>query len=281
MQTIYRTVHASNFTILSNAIANNESLSGNATTALIYLISKPNDWEFNARDVKRRLNIGMNKVYKVMQELIRAGYATCRRIQSGAIWNIYDTPQNVETSTPPVESHRVNFEHVENECVLERNDLTEKNTTTPTASAAPTPTQEIVVVIDELKQDDLIYPPQIKDLKPIKKVLKKIKPEIVAKTPEITQDVLFELAYAMATKKLSSVPGYLSRMVDAINDGTFTRTGTKQATSGTVTNQAAFDKTAETIKQFRQHELKKTPPPPEVGRSGVAGLKMAVRGLTA
>jgi hypothetical protein len=214
----------------------------------------------------------MNKVYKVMQELIRAGYATCRRIQSGAIWNIYDTPQNIETATDPVESHRVNFEHVGNECVLERSDLVERNTTTPTTSAAPTPTQNIVVVIDELKQDELIYPPQIKDLKPIKKVLKKIKPEIVAKTPTITQDALFELAYAMTTKKLSSVPGYLSRMVDAINDGTFTRTGTKQATSGTISSKAHID-TQQTIKQQQQSKGSA----PEVSRAGFAGLKMAIR----
>jgi hypothetical protein len=272
MQTIYRTIHASNFTILSNAIANNESLSGNATAALIYLISKPKHWEFNARDVKRRLNIGMNKVYKVMQELIRAGYATCRRIQSGAIWNIYDTPQNVETATAPVESHRVNFEHVGNECVLERNDLVERNTTTPTTSAAPTPTQNIVVVIDELKQDDLIYPPQIKDLKPIKKVLKKIKPEIVAKIPAIKQEVLFELAYRMTLQKLHSVPAFLNTLVTAVNDGTFTRTGTKQATSGTISNKAHID-TQQTIKQRQQSRGSS----PEVSRAGFAGLKMAIR----
>jgi hypothetical protein len=275
MQTIYRTIHASNFTILSNAIANNESLSGNATAALIYLISKPKYWEFNARDVKRRLNIGMNKVYKVMQELIRAGYATCKRIQSGAIWNIYDTPQNIETATDPVESHRVNFEHVGNECVLERNDSLERNTTTPTASATPTQTQNIVVVSSELKEE-LIYPPQIKDLKPIKAVLKKIKPEVVAKQPAIKQEVLFELAYRMTLQNLRSVPAFLNTLVTAVNDGTFTLTATKQDTGSTIGIKAHIE-TQHLLNKQRQ--LKSSPQ--DVGRAAMTGLKMAIRGVVA
>ena len=91
---IIRTTHASNFTLISNAIANDATISGQATAALIYLISKPPHWQFNARDLKRRLGVGLNKVYRVMNELIRAGYASFQRIQSGTIWSIYDVPQN-------------------------------------------------------------------------------------------------------------------------------------------------------------------------------------------
>ena len=71
---IYRTKHLDNFTLITNAIANDANVSPTATTALIYLISKPPHWQFNARDLKRRLGVGLNKVYRTMNELIRAGY---------------------------------------------------------------------------------------------------------------------------------------------------------------------------------------------------------------
>ena len=210
----------------------------------------------------------MSTVKRAFKWLQDHGYLSHDSIKK---WQVYPSP-NLSKGVNNEPLIRVNNEPLYIEVSLQRN-----ITTTLTASEAPTASQNIVVVIDELKQDGLIYPPQIKDLKPIKKVLKKIKPEVIAKQPEITQEVLFELAYAMTTKKLSSVPGYLSRMVDAVNDSTFTRTATKNDAGGTISNQANIDKTQQRLNEQRQ--LKSSPQ--DVGRAGLAGLKMAMRGLTA
>ena len=66
-------------------------------------------------------------------------------------------------------------------------------------------------------------------------------------------------------------------MVDAVNDSTFTRTATKNDAGGTISNQANIDKTQQRLNEQRQ--LKSSPQ--DVGRAGLAGLKMAMRGLTA
>jgi DNA-binding transcriptional regulator YhcF (GntR family) len=236
---------------------------------ILYRLQLP-DWKLSKTDVANRFDISMSTVKRAFRWLREHGYLTHDGVNN---WKVYPS------SNLPMGVINEPLEKVINDPLYIKASLQKNITTTPTASAAPiptpTPTQNIVVVSSELK-DELIYPPQIKDLKPIKAVLRKIKPEIVAKQPEIKQEVLFELAYRMTLQNLRSVPAFLNTLVTAVNDGTFTRTGTKQATGGTVSNQAAFDKTAETLKQQRQSKASA----PEVGRAGVASLKMAVRGVT-
>jgi hypothetical protein len=267
---IIRTIPASNFTILNNAIANDTTVSATATAALLYLISKPPHWKFNAYDLKRRLNVGLNKVYRVMRELIRAGYATYQRIQSGTIWNIYDTPQNIETAIPPVESHRVNFEHIQNECVLE---ITE----TAVKIEKPLP-EEIIrgsesvqgseniqnVVVDDSK---LIFPVQLTPVqkKATKHVIKKIQ------QPELRQPVLFALAYYMAQNKVKSPVAYLNGLVKRANNGTFEAI---QADTATKSDTKQIDITQEKIKAYKQLKISA----PDVAKVGIAGMFAAIRG---
>jgi hypothetical protein len=274
MQTIYRTVPTSNFTLNANDLIS-KPMPFKAKEILLYLLSKPKDWRVKVADIRLTLELTTHTIRQSLLWLQQAGYAGYIRLKTGhTIWKVFSEPQ---TGYSPDGMPQTVSPHVAKPSVIQIHKEQKEIKKQQTAAAAPTQTKEIVVVIDEMEQRELIYPPQIKDLKPIKKVLKKIKPEVVAKTPTITQDALFELAYAMTTKKLSSVPGYLSRLVDAINDGTFTRTGTKQATGGTISNQASIDKTAETLKQQRQSKTSA----PDVGRAAMTGLKMALRGLTA
>lgn len=280
---IIRTAHASNFTLISNAIANDANVSPTATAALIYLISKPHHWKFNARDLKRRLGVGLNKVYRTMNELIRAGYATYQRIQSGTIWNIYDTPQNkVETATAPVESHRVNFECVENKCVLESNESLEIIKQQP--DILPDQQKTVVVSLEREQQaaviipdpvspeligsEKLVFPAQLDDVqkKACKAVVKKLK------QPELAQDVLFELAYRMTLHKINSVAGFLNTLVTAANNGTFTRT---QAGNATITDSRRIDATQAQIKAYQAQTI----PEPDKRGSIIAGFKSALRGI--
>lgn len=270
---IFRTAQTSNFTILSNAIANDETLSGAATAALIYLITKPPHWQFNARDVKRRLGVGMNKVYRIMRELIQAGYATYQRIQSGTIWNIYDTKQGSETATAPESIDRVNSERVQNERVLEKTDLTERKKQQQAAVIAPISTTPMinipVVVSDELKKEDLIYPSQVKEIKPLKALLKKIKPEIIAKTPAIKQEVLFELAYRMTLQQMRSVPAFLNTLITAVNNGTFTLTVAPGTTPSATTGKKQVDETQVLLAEYNSIPISS----PSVSKAGIASLR--------
>jgi hypothetical protein len=213
---IIRAAQTSNFTVISNAIANDETLSGAATAALIYLISKPPHWQFNAKDLKRRLGIGLNKVYRIMRELIAAGYASYQRIQSGTIWNIYDAKQNQEPATAPAVPDRVNFDCNQNECLLERIDLVEINTTTPAAPTPPIPAP-ITAVEVVVSDNELIYPVQLTPVqkKAARAVIKKVK------QPEMQQEVLFALAYAITSGSVKSPVAYLNGLVTRANNGTF------------------------------------------------------------
>jgi hypothetical protein len=266
---IFRTAQTSNFTILNNAIANDETLSGAATAALIYLITKPPHWQFNARDVKRRLGVGMNKVYRIMRELIQAGYASYQRIQSGTIWNIYDTKQGSETATAPESIDRVNSERVQNERVLERTDLIERKKQQPAAVIAPistTPMVNIPVVVS-LEKDDLNYPAQlsVEEKIIVKSIIKKVK------VPEMAHEVLFALAYAITNGNIqSSLGGYVTRLVVAANEGRLTRA---KSTAILTASNRGVEQTQ--IKLALDRNIERSSD--SVIKAGVAGLKAALR----
>lgn len=213
---IIRAAQTSNFTILNNDIANNDALSGTATAILLYLITKPPHWKFNANDIKRRFSIGLNKVYRCMRELITAGYAAYQRVQSACHWFIYDTPQTKETATDSVVTDRVNFECVKNECLLERTETEEINKPLPAAPTPPIPAP-ITAVEVVVSDNELIYPVQLNPVqkKAAKAVIKKVK------QPELRQEVLFALAYAIASGSVKSPVAYLNGLISRANSGTF------------------------------------------------------------
>ncbi len=144
-------------------------------------------------------------------------------------------------------------------------------TTTPTASAVPTTSQEIVVVIDEIDQDDLIYPKQLDTAqkKDAKRIIKKLK------QPELSQPILLELAYIITTGKLkTTIPRCLGGLVSTANEqGYFIYSQTtKQAAGASISSKAHID-TQQTIKQQRQSKGSA----PDVSRAYITGLKMAIR----
>jgi hypothetical protein len=267
---IISTAHTSNFTLISNAISNDATVSGTATAALLYLISKPPHWKFNAYDLKRRLNVGLNKVYKVMRELIRAGYATYQRIQSGTIWTIYDTPQNVETATTHAVIDRVNFECVKNECVLERNELLQRNekTTTPEPIKQPDTVIPVVVSLEEEKPVELKYPEQ---LKPKQKA--DIKHHIKKAPIEHRQAILATLAHYLAKGTIYNPIGWIrSQAEGAAKTGTYEPVGAATATKPDTRH---IDQTQERLKAARA--IKRSSD--EKAKGGFQQAKLALRGI--
>lgn len=63
------------YTQISNELLNDETLSAEALGVLVYLISKPHNWRIQPRAIGRRFGCGRDKIYRILNDLIEAGYA--------------------------------------------------------------------------------------------------------------------------------------------------------------------------------------------------------------
>lgn len=100
----------SNFTPISRALLQDNSLSFEARGLMGYLLSKPDDWEAQFHDIEREGNIGRDKRKSLMAELERAGYLERRRLQGErGQWDyemiVHETPlpeaERTSLSRPP------------------------------------------------------------------------------------------------------------------------------------------------------------------------------------
>ncbi|CUX23240.1 hypothetical protein AGR7C_Cc160143 [Agrobacterium deltaense Zutra 3/1] len=77
------------FTTIQNSLINDLTLSPEARALMIYLLSKPEDWELQVNDVRRLLGVtdkpcGRNKGYRVIRELRdRAYLVMCENLNNG------------------------------------------------------------------------------------------------------------------------------------------------------------------------------------------------------
>ena len=229
---IYRTALTSNFTQISNDLINS-SIPPEPKTILLYLLSKPVNWQPKAHDLQKQLGLTAYKVRKGLRWLCSAGYAAWDRLKSGhTIWRIFSNPNTTsqfafaqtKTAAKPVLMPHINLSDMDNQSVLETLETEKILKQPPTAAPTPPTITEVEVVVS----DELIYPVQLnpKQKKACKSVIKKVK------QPELQQPVLFALAYAMAHQKINSIPAYLQGLVSRANDGTFEPVTTTAATKG-------------------------------------------------
>jgi len=230
MQTIHRTAPTANFTQLGNEfIAATMPLA--AYRVIVYLLSKPLNWRMQRNELKKTLNLTGYKVQQALKWLQLNGYAYFTRFCGRTTWHFTDTPRTdtsskqpttsgtattstatiAETATSRVNTECIEIQHVENRHVLQITE-TETNKTTTTPHNLVTPETAVVV------ECELIYPVQLPADKhgAAKHKLKKLK------QPELSQPVLFALAYAMAQGTVKSPIAYLAGIVTAANNGGFT-----------------------------------------------------------
>ncbi len=157
VQTIHRSTHTSNYTVLPNAIWQS-GLSVAATSALGYILSRPAHWKIRITDLRNKLGIGRDKVYRTLQELCAAGYAKMTRLQRGVRWEFFDTPQIFETSDtiePEADSRLPEIKLTKGREALEKNEIPLVSIEEKQLQAAPitlndpAPKKEIVVVLPE------------------------------------------------------------------------------------------------------------------------------------
>jgi hypothetical protein len=194
MQTIYRTAPASNFTIYANDLINSD-IPSTPKNILLYLLSKPDNWQPKAHDIKKQLGLTAYAVKQGLRWLLSAGFAAYTRLKSGhTIWKVFDKPQT-ETAYSPVSTPQVEIPQVAIQPVLinTETESRKKEQTTPEPIQIQ---QENIVVVDGLVFPEKLNPAQ---KKACKSIIKKVQ-------PELQQPVLFALAYAMANQRINSIP---------------------------------------------------------------------------
>jgi len=133
-QFINRSALTENFTVLPNALLNDDRVSGEGLALMVYLLSKPPSWQLSPTDIRKRFKWGRDKAYRVIADLIECGYIVKDAEREGGRFNvhvyfIYDTPQisPLPEKPYPVKPYPVNQDTIKNRdtnCItnLERTD---------------------------------------------------------------------------------------------------------------------------------------------------------------
>jgi hypothetical protein len=242
MQTIHITPKTGNFSVIGNDLLAS-TLPEVAYKVLCYLLSRPKDWRLMRSDLKRTLHMTGYKVQKALKILQACGYIFYRRNTSGHTrWDVFDTPQPVvsraknpsaettqnaaphttlatEHPSSPENTPNSDYRNIENSDDLIKSIIVTKTETTTLIEPEPLPTLPENVVVERIEDiENLQYPKQLNE--PQKKAAKAVIQKV--QKQEIKQEVLFALAYALASGKVNNPIGYLTALVQRANNGTFT-----------------------------------------------------------
>lgn len=69
------------FTTVSNAILNNTELSWAAKGLLVFLLSRPDGWQFYEAEISKHSKNGRRTTHAAMKELIQAGYVSRQKVR--------------------------------------------------------------------------------------------------------------------------------------------------------------------------------------------------------
>ncbi len=135
-----------NFTRIDNRVIGNTHLTPLARLALVYLLSKPDDWKVSDANLRRYLECGVTKLQSVIKELKTAGYLDRRQLKDNGKWktaptHIYESPelnyrysfsehQNVNDGNGLSDSERQNLNSFNNDGLSNNPKLTNEEGTT-------------------------------------------------------------------------------------------------------------------------------------------------------
>lgn len=124
------------FTQIPNAIVTDASLSDGALRVFLYMSTKPDDWQFNNRDIQHRLNIKRAEtIAKYWKELIQSGWISRQPIinENGKPTGYFNYILNFEPQIPTTDKpYTVNQQIRENRTYTNKEVFTNnKNTNTP------------------------------------------------------------------------------------------------------------------------------------------------------
>ena len=89
------------YTMIANCTLQDKTISLDSKGLLIYLLSKPDDWQVMSTVIMHEFRIGRERFYRIVEELEKAGYLTREHSHNEkghrtVNYVIYETPWNVE-----------------------------------------------------------------------------------------------------------------------------------------------------------------------------------------
>jgi hypothetical protein len=88
---IIRTSRKNRFTHIPNDLIEDPSLDWKDLGLLVFLLSKPDNWEISVEHLKKQRKLGRDGIYKCLDTLIFAGYAIREKNKDGTVdWYIFD-----------------------------------------------------------------------------------------------------------------------------------------------------------------------------------------------
>ncbi len=74
-----------NFTSIHNKLINDSRISLKAKGIMLYMLSKPENWKYNPKEITKNSKDGLDSVYSGIKELIEAGYISRTRHSDGTV----------------------------------------------------------------------------------------------------------------------------------------------------------------------------------------------------
>ena len=137
---IRREKRTKNFTVIDNDIINDSRLDWRDLGLLIYLLSKPDDWEVCTAHLIKVRKSGRDAVHNSLKNLCEKGYASRKpNPHGGWVWTITENPntENPNTENPNTENPNTENPHLVNTDIqLNTENLIKTETTTKTAVVA-------------------------------------------------------------------------------------------------------------------------------------------------
>lgn len=89
---IIRSPRTANFSVISNDILNDTDIPVDSLGLLVYLLSKPDNWEIQVGHLQTRFGCGKERIYRMLKDLRICGYASYQRFADGTTnWTISET----------------------------------------------------------------------------------------------------------------------------------------------------------------------------------------------
>ena len=117
---IHRDDHIDNFTVVSNDLAHDARLSWEARGFLVYLLSLPDDWNFNIKGLVSQTGTKKDVILRLVKELKEAGYISIKQetgkrgVFTVKTWEIYEDCTVVGNDRTRQTPNTVKTEHGEN-----------------------------------------------------------------------------------------------------------------------------------------------------------------------
>lgn len=170
METIIKRGKNADYTIISNGALRNSDLSWKAKGLLSYIMSLPQDWKINVKDLSKRSSDGRTATASALNELINAGYATREQVKEhgrfvGVVYTVTDCPENPKSEKPQsgflhtenLKSENLHTENLQLQINIDTKEINNKETLNGGGfENPPTPTPDIINVdVEEITGDPI------------------------------------------------------------------------------------------------------------------------------